>query len=170
MAIIAQTPRIIVREYLPDEEAIFLELLIDPRVTDYIPKRNNEENSKIFHDTLADYANGIKLARWGVFDIANGEFIGLGMLKATEPDTAELGYVLHDKFKGRGIATELANALLEYGFEQINLPEIFAVTVKENIPSQKVLLKAGLVEGEDMLRNDMWLSYFKISHEDWLKT
>src|SRR5580692_6758501 len=76
MAIITQTPRIIVREYLPDEEALYLELLSDPLVTDYLPKRNNDENSKIFQDTLADYKKGVKLARWGVFDVANGDFIG----------------------------------------------------------------------------------------------
>ena len=64
-SIITQTPRLIVREYLPDEEVLFLELLSDPLVTDYLPKRNNDENSKIFQDALADYKKGSKLARWG---------------------------------------------------------------------------------------------------------
>jgi ribosomal-protein-alanine N-acetyltransferase len=171
MAIITQTPRIIVREFLPDEEALFLELLSDPLVTDYLPKRNNDENIKIFQDALADYKKGIKLARWGVFDAANGDFIGFGMLKTTEeqPSVAELGYVIHDRLKGQGIATELAKALLEYGFKKINLTQIFAVTDKANTPSQKVLVKADFIQGEDMIRNEKCLSYFQISRDAWLK-
>jgi ribosomal-protein-alanine N-acetyltransferase len=167
MAIIVQTPRIIVREYLPDEEVLYLELLSDPLVTDYLPKRNNDENSKIFQDTLADYKKGIKLARWGVFDAAIGDFIGFAMLKTTEeqPSIAELGYVIHDRLKGQGIATELAKALLEYGFKKINLTQIFAVTDKANTPSQKVLLKAGFIQGEDMIRGEKSLSYFQISRD-----
>ena len=172
MAIITQTPRIIVREYLPDEEMLYLELLSDPLVTDYLPKRNNDENSKIFQDTLADYKKGVKLARWGVFDVANGDFIGFAMLKTTEeqPSIAELGYVIHDRLKGQGIATELAKALLEYGFKKINLTQIFAVTDKANTPSQKVLVKAGFMQGEDMIRGEKCLSYFQISRDVWLNT
>jgi ribosomal-protein-alanine N-acetyltransferase len=170
MVIITKTPRIIVREYLPDEEALYLELLSDPLVTDYLPKRNNDENSKIFHDTLADYKKGIKLARWGVFDAANGDFIGFGMLKTSEnqPSVAELGYVIHDRLKGQGIATELAKALLEYGFKKIDLTQIFAVTDKANTPSQKVLIKADFIQGEDMIRNETCLSYFQISRAEWM--
>ena len=166
MAVITQTPRFIVREYLPNEEALYLELLSDPLVTDYLPKRNKEENSKIFQDTLADYEKGIKLARWGVFDAANGDFIGFGMLKTTEeqPSAAELGYVIHDRLKGQGIATELAKALLEYGFKKINLTQIFAVTDKANTPSQNVLVKAGFIQGEDMIRGEKCLSYFQIAN------
>ena len=167
MPIITQTPRLIVREYLPDEEVLFLELLSDPLVTDYLPKRNNDENSKIFQDALADYKKGSKLARWGVFDAANGDFIGFGMLKNTEeqPSSAELGYVIHDRLKGQGIATELAKALVEYGFKKINLNLIFAVTDKANTPSQKVLMKTGFVQGEDIIRNERCLSYFQMARD-----
>jgi ribosomal-protein-alanine N-acetyltransferase len=169
MAIITQTRRLIVREYLPDEEALFLELLSDPLVTDYLPKRSNDENSKIFQGALADYQKGVKLARWGVFDAENGDFIGFGMLKTTEEQSsvAELGYVIHDRQKGQGIATELAKALLEYGFKKINMTQIFAVTDKENRASQKVLVKADFIQGEDMIRNEKRLSYFQISREAW---
>jgi ribosomal-protein-alanine N-acetyltransferase len=164
MPIITQTPRLIVREYLPDEEALYLELLNDPLVTDYLPKRNKEENSKIFQDALADYEKGSKLARWGVFDAVNGNYIGLAMLKNTDeqPSSAELGYVIHDRFKGQGIATELAKALVEYGFNKINLTQIFAVTDKANTPSQKVLVKVGFIQGNDIIRNERCLSYFQI--------
>lgn len=167
--IIAQTSRLVIRQYSADEEPLFLDILTDKRVTDYLPKRNPEEISKIFNDTLNDYEQDVKLTRWGVFNKADNEFIGFGMLKATtdEPSHAELGYVIHDKFKGMGIATEVAVALLNYGFTTRHLTTIFAVTNQANIPSQKVLLKAGFKQGENILRNDMWLSYFDTHNHNW---
>lgn len=167
--IIAQTLRVTIREYLPEEEDLFLELLSDERLTPYLPKRDREQNSKIFKDSLNDYLQGIKLSRWGIFNNTNGEYIGLALLKVVEgeSDRSELGYVIHDKFKGQGIATEVAQALIGYGFVQQHLREIFAVTDQENIASQRVLLKAGMQQGELYMRNNEWLSYFKITADQW---
>jgi len=166
MAIITQTQRLIIREYLPDEEELFVELLADPRLTAYLPKRNAEENRKIFRDTIAEYTQGIKLSRWGIFDLS-GQYIGFAMLRntETEPKTGELGYVIHEKFKGTGLATDVSIALINYGFKKLGLTEVIAVTVPENIPSQRVLLKAGMQPGNDIMRNGMWLSYFSLKTE-----
>ena len=73
--------------------------------------------------------------------------------------------VIHDRLKGQGIATELAKALVEYGFKKINLNLIFAVTDKANTLSQKVLMKTGFVQGEDIIRNERCLSYFQIARD-----
>lgn len=169
MAIITQSPRLTIREFLPEEEPLFLELLSDKRLTDYLPKRNTDENRKIFKDTLVEYEQGVKLSRWGIFNNTDDEFVGLALLKSIEgePQMSELGYVIHHHFKGQGIATEVANALLKYGFEQMQLMEIYAVTDQANIASQRVLIKAGLVPGELLMRNGEWLSYFKISAAQW---
>jgi hypothetical protein len=39
------------------------------------------------------------------------------------------------------------------------------VTDKANTPSQKVLVKAGFMQGEDMIRGEKCLSYFQISRD-----
>jgi len=171
MSIITQTPRIIVREYTPEEEILFIKLLSDPLVTDYLPKRTPDDNRIIFRDTLNDYHQGNKLTRWGIFNKADGEYIGLGLLKSIEgePALSELGYVIQDNLKGQGIATELSKALLTYGFVEMGLSEIYAVTSRENTPSKRVLEKAGMQAGNDIMRGGEWLNYFKITKEDWLK-
>lgn len=167
--IITQSPRITIRQFLPKEEDLFLELLTDKRLTDYLPKRTLEDNRVIFRDTLVDYTNNIKLTRWGIFNNEDNEFIGFALLKAieNEPHRSELGYVIHHKFKGQGIATEVAELLLNYGFVKMNLLEIYAVTDQENIASQRVLIKAGMQPGDLYMRNGQWLSYFKIEAAQW---
>lgn len=172
MSIIAQTPRIIVREYTPEEEILFIKLLSDPLVTDYLPKRTADDNRIIFRDTLNDYHQGNKLSRWGIFNKADGEYIGLGLLKSIkgERGLSELGYVVHDKFKGQGIATEFSKTMLSFGFAEMGLFEIYAVTSKENIPSKRVLEKAGMQPGNDIMRAGEWLNYFKITATDWRKS
>ncbi|RKR81282.1 ribosomal-protein-alanine N-acetyltransferase [Mucilaginibacter gracilis] len=170
--IIAQSTRLTIRHFAPEEEGVFIEILSDKRLTDYLPKRTPDDNRIIFSDTLKDYQNGNRFTRWAIFNNADDEFIGFAMLKATEgePEKAEMGYVIHHKFKGQGIATEVAEALLNYGFNEQHLSQIFAVTDQANIASQRVLLKAGFKQGDNILRNDAWLSYFSIKGEDWLST
>jgi ribosomal-protein-alanine N-acetyltransferase len=170
MQIITQTPRLIIREFSPGEEPLFLKLMTDTRVTDYLPPRNAGEISILFKETLDDYTAGIKLSRWGIF--SNDEsFIGMCLLKyiIDEPRKAELGYVIHDAYKGKGIATELSNALLVYGFEKIQLTTVFAVTDQDNIASQIVLKKAGLKQGDNLVRNGKELAYFALNADEWVK-
>jgi [ribosomal protein S5]-alanine N-acetyltransferase len=170
MSVIAQTPRIIVREFLPEEKDLFFELMNDTRINYHLPKRNPEQIREVFIETIADYLQGQKLTRWGIFDTLTGDFIGLGLLKYVpeEPQKAELGYVLHLHYHGKGIATELSKALIVYGFDKMNLSEIFAVTTHENIASQQVLLKAGLTQGEHIIRGGLELSFFSVSRDAYL--
>lgn len=170
MEIITQTNRLIIREFSPDEAPIFLDLMTDTRLTAYLPKRNKEQIIDLFNETLTAYKAGNKLTRWGIFDADDLRFIGMCLLKYEKDDQlkAELGYVVHDQFKGRGVATELSIALVNYGFADMELTDIFAVTSPENIPSQKVLLRAGLTQGPNIERYGMELSYFKITAVEWL--
>ena len=56
----------------------------------------------------------------------------------------ELGYVLHKKYWGKGYAFELAKACVEHIFHKYSdINRIVAVTVVNNIASQKILSKLG---------------------------
>jgi RimJ/RimL family protein N-acetyltransferase len=56
----------------------------------------------------------------------------------------ELGYVLHKKYWGKGYATELAQACVEFVFHNHpDIKRIVAVTVLNNIASQHILSKIG---------------------------
>ena len=56
----------------------------------------------------------------------------------------EVGYRLLPKAWGQGFATEGATALVDYGFDDLDLDRIIGVTHPGNKASQRVLMKAGL--------------------------
>jgi RimJ/RimL family protein N-acetyltransferase len=63
-----------------------------------------------------------------------------------EPDhrRAELGYWIGVPYWGKGYATEAARALVQYGFETLQLHRIFASHFANNSVSAKVLRKIGM--------------------------
>jgi len=60
-------------------------------------------------------------------------------------DEVELGYGLHTQYWGRGLATEVAKELLRLGLDDVRRPWIVAITRHDNLASQRVLEKTGLV-------------------------
>jgi ribosomal-protein-alanine N-acetyltransferase len=165
MSIVAQTPRIIIREFLPDEENIYLNHFTDELVTRYLPVRSREERINFFRKALEQYAINKKAGTWGIFNKADGEFIGSCLLRPfnTEPGIVELGYSMERKYWGMGIGTEMATAMVAHGFTDPTTLQIVAVTTLENAGSQRVLEKAGLERMDNFVRDGMELAYFKIS-------
>lgn len=57
--------------------------------------------------------------------------------------SAEIGYWLGEAFWGRGIVTEALMMVTEHAFAQANLLRLFALPFADNVPSARVLEKAG---------------------------
>jgi len=161
---IAHTPRFVIRNFRPEEEEHFMSLFDDDQVTLHLPKRSRKENLEIFKKTLSDYTAHKSLGRWGLFNNADGEFIGMCLLRNYDDEDGkiELGYVLARKYWGKGIASEMAMIMVGYGFTHANAKEIVAVTTLENTGSQKVLQKAGLERMDNFVRDGEKLAYFRI--------
>jgi ribosomal-protein-alanine N-acetyltransferase len=87
-----------------------------------------------------------------------GEFIGRAGLiylafDDTQPDI-EIGYMLHKNCWNNGYATELAQACIQWGFENLKVNKLVAVIQPENEASQRVLEKLGFCYmGRDIYRD-----------------
>lgn len=165
MNIITQTPRLLIREFIAAEEQLSLLMDEDERLTQYVKKRTPAESKQVFKDTLKDYKNKTGLGRWGIFNATDDDFIGVCMLRPSESDSnsIELGYRLHLKYWGQGIATELTIALVNYGLNKVGLVEICAVTHPHNLASQKVLTKAGFERRGEAFWYGEDLPFFRVS-------
>jgi ribosomal-protein-alanine N-acetyltransferase len=129
------------------------------------------------HDTIAYVRNQYDrygIGRWAVIDKATQDFVGWSGLKfettvRDDMDYYDLGYRLRRKYWGQGIATETSLAALKYGFETLELEEIFAGAHVDNIGSNKVLQKVGLrlIEVFEFDGDDH--NWYGISKSDWLK-
>ena len=163
MHIITQTPRLIIREFLPEEQGTYLHHFTDEEVCLYLPKRTTDERINIFQIALANYENSKLTGIWGMFNKETGEFIGSCLLRPFngDPKILEVGYSMDKKYWGQGIGTEMAEAMITHGFSDINIDEIVGVTVLENISSQRVLEKAGLKRADNFFRDGLELAIFK---------
>lgn len=165
MPLYIQTPRFVIREFMPEEEMTFLALFDDEMVTVHLPKRTKKDYIQIFKTTLADYEAGKTLSRWGMFNNGDGDFIGMCLLRYyfDDPDKIELGYSLHQKYWGKGVASEMAQIMVNYAFTHTNAGEVVGVTTLENISSQKVLEKAGLTRMDNFTKDGEELTYFRVT-------
>ncbi len=61
----------------------------------------------------------------------------------TQPDI-EVGYVIHKIYWNKGYATELATAIIGWGFKNLSTNKLVAITPPHNKSSQRVLEKSGM--------------------------
>lgn len=78
---------------------------------------------------------------------------GIGFVPGTDVErfSAEIGYWLSETCWGRGIATEALTLVTRHAFEKHNLLRLFALPFADNVPSIRVLEKAGYTR-EGVLR------------------
>src|SRR5687768_2355400 len=110
MTILYQTQNILIREFVPEDKKMFVQLFEDEEVIRYIPQRSTAQYLELFDSTIADYNTG-PLGRWGIFDIHTQDFIGMYLTRHFEyvADQVEIGYVLARKYWGKGIASEASS-------------------------------------------------------------
>ena len=111
----------------------------------------SEENATDFFNNSFDHdGNGKQL---GVLTLRNsGKIIGfcgllecsiLGRSIAGKPDY-EIGFVLGRDFWGRGYATEIGIAQIEYGFDRAGCDRLLGVVTSKNEASRSALIKIGM--------------------------
>ncbi|WP_435843923.1 GNAT family N-acetyltransferase [Streptomyces iakyrus] len=75
-----------------------------------------------------------------------------GELRRTVP--GEIVYALGPEVWGSGLGTELAEALVRYGFESLGLTEVHATVAAQNKASLRLLGKIGFEHARDIVEDD----------------
>ena len=82
---------------------------------------------------------------FGIRTKKEDEFIGgIGLKINIRFQRAELGYWIGEPFWNKGYATEAVEAILKFGFNDLNLNKIYATHLVENPASGKVMIKNGI--------------------------
>ncbi|HEY7680110.1 MAG TPA: GNAT family N-acetyltransferase [Terriglobia bacterium] len=94
---------------------------------------------------------------WVLREKTSGELAGHAGLRFAEFDgwpELDLGYSLRPEFWGKGLATEIASAVVSLGFEKLGSEHITAISLPTNIASRRVLEKIGFrYERDTVFRN-----------------
>ena len=160
--IIFETERLIVRQYdfKTDTENFYL-LNGDDDVMRYIRAAKTKEECDVFlKKAINAYKINPLMGRWAADEKATGKFVGsFAIIPIEGSEDIQLGYALLKENWGKGFASELTKAGLDYYFKSTNDDHIYAIAKKDNIASHNVLLKNSFVpdgtkidDGKELLK------------------
>ena len=145
-----KTERLVLRRMLMEDAHALFEMRSDERVMQFLDRPRAK--------TIADAENLIRLIdhdidsnigiTWGVSLHGNSRLIGtMGFWNITKAHfRAEIGYLLHPDFQGKGLMMEAAKKTIDFGFREMRLHSIEANINPNNLRSAKMLEKCGFVK------------------------
>ncbi len=118
----------------------------DPEVMQHFPRRLTRDESKT---SMLRLRADIERQGWGLWVVdVDGEFAGFTGLSVPRFEApfmpcTEIGWRLHRRFWGRGIACRAAQEALAFGFSTLRLPELVSFTAVPNVRSQRLMARLG---------------------------
>ena len=112
------------------------------------------------------------VSKWIAYDKVSGELIGRGGPSRVFVDGAEryeLGWGLLERFWGRGYATEIGRAGLEFVFETFDTDEVVAFTEPHNIRSRAVMERLRMRYDRDIVQGDEEFVLYVMRREDFVR-
>ena len=155
-----RTPRLLLRPWAPgDVDGLYAYHRL-PEVHRYL--YSHARSRAEVEALVAERAGTTALTEAGrelhlVADLADtGELVGDCMLflHSEEHAQGEIGYVFNPAYHGRGLATEVAAALLRLGFEGLGLHRITGRLDARNTASARVLERLGLRREAHLVQNE----------------
>ena len=152
--------RIYLRDYLSADLHHYHEWISNDALMQYVnfdKTQSLEESGIKLEEAVRESQNPGGRSRYflAVLSKQTGEFMGnCGIIiKERHEDSGigDMGYILLEKFWGKGYATEIANLLIGFGFHELRLHKISATCDERNKASERVMIKCGL-EKEGVLK------------------
>jgi RimJ/RimL family protein N-acetyltransferase len=152
-----ETERLLLRvPRLEDAPAVFEGWARHPEVTRFLtwrPHTSVAQSEELLRKSIEAW-NGDTKFRYLMEIKASGELAGMIELRLeTETFKVSFGYTGARAQWGKGYMTEAARALIDWSFQQPGIYRVYATADVENIPSQRVLEKAGM-QREGLLRRE----------------
>jgi RimJ/RimL family protein N-acetyltransferase len=169
-----ETTRPMMRPFAKDDVDDLHRLWIDPGVRRFlwddqiIPRETAAAVVESSVESFANYGFGF----WAVHFKDDPKLIGFGGLRhfaedGAESSAVEILYGVAPEHWGRRIATEASGAILRYGFEELNLAQIYAGADPPNAASFRVIHKLGMKFARKTVINGVEALYYVLSHNDY---
>ncbi|MBI2253632.1 MAG: GNAT family N-acetyltransferase [Proteobacteria bacterium] len=155
-----ETDRLAIRPLAETDLADVIELYRFPEVLRYlyVGPRTDEEIAASFAERRAKTAfkaEGDRLIL-SVEEKATGRFVGeIVLVWLSEAHrSAEIGFIIHPAFQGRGMAGEAIAPLMRFGFEDMNFHRIIGRCDGRNAASARLMEKLGLRREAHLVENE----------------
>ncbi len=141
-----KTKRLRLRQVLPTDVEAVMKIRGNEEAMRYIPRprAKTTEDALAVVEMLTNGINESKSINWAICNAENpSEIFGImGYVNFyPEQSKAEIGYMLHPDYWGKGFIPEAILEVEKFGFEQINLQIIEAKIDPRNENSRKILLR-----------------------------
>ena len=146
---ILDTPRMSGEPIGPEHESEIAGLMLDPRVYRTLWPWASAPTRADVRASLADKRDHWERHGFGLWllrDRETGVIVGRGGLQYTDAIggfAVEAAWTVAPERWGQGLATELAVASVAVAFDVLDLDEVIAITLPDNLASRRVMEKAG---------------------------
>ena len=155
-----ETDRLLIRPTNVSDAAFIFALLNMPKWLQYIGDRKVhtiDDAKKYIQQKMLPQLERLGYSNNTVIRKSDGEKIGTcGLYDRDGLEGIDIGFAFLPQFEKKGYAFESVSKLLEVAIHDLKITEISAITIKENLGSQKLLTKIGMTFKE----------YIKIPNDD----
>lgn len=123
------------------------------------PNEFEKELAKEFYSiALNNIKDRLWYRLWRFINVEDNKKVGGALFKGAPNDKGEveIGYGIDDEYQCQGYATEAIKDIIKWALEQDGVISVVAETEKDNIPSQKVLEKIGMVKYDETDTDYLW--------------
>ncbi|MFI5490770.1 GNAT family N-acetyltransferase [Micromonospora echinaurantiaca] len=149
------TDRLLLEPYQPDDAEDFVTLFTDPEVGRFMGDGplTAEEAGALFGRVFSKVYAADLFDVWAVRH--DSRYVGHAEIKRTDQVAGhEIIYALAKPAWGGGLGTELARALVRYGFDTLDLSRVYATVADANHASLALLGKLGFAHERDIVEDD----------------
>ncbi len=144
---ILETERLLLRPTGVQDAELVLELLNTPKWLKFIGDRNvhSLEEAKTYIETrMLPQLKRLGYSNYTIIRRSDGSLLGTcGLYDREGLEGIDIGFALLPHFEGQEYGFEAASRVKKAAFEDFGIEQLQAITSKENIASQKLIMKLG---------------------------
>jgi ribosomal-protein-alanine N-acetyltransferase len=167
-----ETQRLLLRSFVDNDIDAILAMRSDAEFMRFIKPTENRRQTITWIDMISRPWKTENFGYWAVVLKETEETIGWsGTWNLYETSEPEIGFAIAPKYKNRGLATEAASVALKYSFENRRAEQVAALSMPENLASQRVMEKLGMhfVEQKYFGSYGLKLNRFVVTKEEYAR-
>ncbi|MBE9188982.1 GNAT family N-acetyltransferase [Gloeocapsopsis crepidinum LEGE 06123] len=152
-----------------EDFSILCQMHQDPNVMATLYGIRADAQTRQYLQHNLDHWQRYRYGLW-MFRDTDGNFVGRGGLRNVyidSNDEIELAYALMPAYWGKGLATEMAKAILKVGFEYLDIAEVVCFTLTTNQASQRVMQKVGFQYDRNIIHANLPHVLYRLTITDW---
>jgi RimJ/RimL family protein N-acetyltransferase len=148
---VIETERLVLRRWIDADREPFIAIVTDPAVGEWLGGARTQEQALSDFDRMQSFWEEHGCGWLALVRASDGAVIGRVACRRVLPEwkhpmgsVVEVGWALAADAWGHGYASEGAAAMLDWGFRNLAVPEIYAWTAATNLRSQAVMKRIGM--------------------------